>query len=61
MPVDISAIGDTCCAAEMFSGVSTFRARRVVVRCTFVFGFADETIRFVRVTDLLIRFAIVTR
>jgi hypothetical protein len=50
-----------CCADEMFNGVSIFRARRVVVRCTFAFGFADETIRFVRATDLLIRFAIVTR
>jgi hypothetical protein len=61
VPVDTSAIGDMCCVTEMFSGVSTFRARRAVVRCTFAFGFADETIRFVRVTDLLIRFAIVTR
>jgi hypothetical protein len=50
-----------CCAAEMLSGVWTFRARRVVVRRTFAFGFVDETIRFARVTDLLIRFAITTR
>jgi hypothetical protein len=28
------------------------------VRRPFVFGFADETTRIVRVTDLLIRFAI---
>ena len=37
---------------------SIFRARRTVVRRTVAFGFADETFRFVRVTDLLIRFAI---
>jgi hypothetical protein len=58
VPVDTSTIGDMCCATEMLSGVSTFRARRVVMRCTFAFGFADETIRIFRVTDLLVRFAI---
>ena len=58
MLVDIFAIGNMCCAAEMSGDVSTSLARRVIVRCTFAFGFADETLRVARVTDLLIRFAI---
>jgi hypothetical protein len=59
VPVDISVTEDMYCATEMLSAVLTFRTRCAGVRCDF--GFADETIRFFRGTDLLIRFAIATR
>ena len=58
MPVETSATGDTCGSLEMLSGGSTFRACRIAVRRMLFFGFTDETVRIVRVLDLLIRFAI---